>query len=245
MNRIFVCFTCSRDLPLLSAHYAAIMHLDPEAKVYYVFEPDDNPQGPMGSTVVTANFPHNGNLIGLQCHYGMLMAMKDLAELNENCDVVKIDSDCFLINDFPDGYELIGTAPGRGYYAKGCCYRLSYKCICNIIDYILDGYVDENGRCEDHLISMIAAIVSDANKVKILNAIDYNNQNEVSNINSCIFQSQYYSQPDVLQRVKFWIDCGDPVYLNDYKESNLPAPLAKARALDFLVTFFAKKKNRT
>lgn len=207
MKRIFVCFTCSRDLPLLTAHYAAIMRSDPEAKVYYVFEPEDNAQGPVGSIVVTANFPHNNNLIGLQCHYGMLMAMKDLSELNGNCDVVKIDSDCYYISDFPGGYDLIGTAPSSGYYAKGCSYRLSYDCICRIIDYISKGYIDTNGRCEDNLISMVAAITSEPNKVKILNPLEFNEQNEISSVNSCIFQSIYYSKPDDLNKVKFWIDC--------------------------------------
>lgn len=48
-----------------------------------------------------------------------------------------------------------------------------------------------------------------------------------------------------MERVVHYIDCGDLKYLNDYNEANLPAPLAKARAMDFLLDFFTKKKNRT
>lgn len=239
-KKIFVCFTCSRDLPLIQAQYDAIMRYDSNAIVYYVYEPEDDAQGPVGSRVVTANFAHNGNLIGLACHYGMLKCMKQLSENHDNCDVVKIDADCYYINDYPGDYDLVGTAPGNGYYCKGCCYKISYACVCRVIRYLESGYVDVNGRCEDHIITMVSAIVSEPNRVKIYNAYDLNEANEVTDVNSCIFQRGYYNEPDALSKVKYWVDCGDSKYLNDYKESNLPLPLAKARALEFILNFFSK-----
>lgn len=242
-KKIFICFTCSRDLPLLEAQYAAIMRHDPSAVVYYVFESDDNAQGPVGSRVVTAGFSHNGNLIGLECHYGMLTCMKQLSEKHDQCDVVKIDADCYYINDYPGEYDLVGTAPGNGYYCKGCSYKISYQCICKVIDYLKNGYVDASGRCEDHIITMIAAIVSEPNRVKILNAYDLDENNQVTDVNSCIFQRGYYNNPEPLEKVKFWVDCGDSKYLNDYKESNLPVPLAKARALQFILNYFQKSSE--
>ena len=239
-KKIFICFTCSRDLPLLEAQYAAIMRHDSSAVVYYVFESDDNAQGPVGSRVVTAGFSHNGNLIGLECHYGMLTCMKQLSEKHDQCDVVKIDADCYYINDYPGEYDLVGTAPGNGYYCKGCSYKISYQCICKVIEYLKNGYVDASGRCEDHIITMVSAIVSEPNRVKIFNAYDLDENNQVTDVNSCIFQRGYYSEPDALKKVKYWVDCGDSKYLNDYKKSNLPVPLAKARALEFILNFFSK-----
>lgn len=135
-QKVFVTFTCSRDLPLLEAQYAAIMRAEPNAVVYYVFESGDDAQGPVGSRVVTAGFSHNGNLIGIECHYGMLTVMKQLSEQHDNADIIKIDSDCYFISDFPSGYALIGTAPGRGYYCKGCLYKISYDCICKVLEYL-------------------------------------------------------------------------------------------------------------
>lgn len=243
-KKIFVCFTCSRDLPLLEAHYAAIMLHDPSAVVYYIFEDNDDAQGPVGSRVVTAGFPHNGNLIGLQCHYGMLTCMKQLSAKHDNADVVKIDADCYYLNDYEGEYDLVGTAPGNGYYCKGCCYKISYNCICKVIDYIFNGYVDVSGRCEDHIISMISAIVSEPNKVKIFNAYDLNENNEVTEVNSCIFQRGYYNEPEPLSKVKNWIDCGDSKYTKEYTEANLPVPLAKARALEFILNYLQKSSPK-
>ena len=128
-KKIFVCFTCERDLPLLNAHFAAIRHTEPNAVVYYVFADGEKSQAPEGSYMLNVDFPRNGNLMGVQCHYGMLSTMQQLSEMNDKCDVVKIDSDCFYIHDFPDGYEMVGTAPGMGYYCKGCCYKISYNCV--------------------------------------------------------------------------------------------------------------------
>ena len=242
-KKIFITFTCSRDLPLLEAQYAAIIHHDPNAIVYYVFEENDDAQGPVGSRVVTSSFLHNGNLIGLQCHYGMLITMKQLSEKHENADVVKIDSDCYYINDYEGEYDLVGTAPGNGYYCKGCCYKISHRCICKVIDYLKSGYVDVSGRCEDHIISMISAIVSEPNMVRIFNAYDLDKDNNVTDVNSCIFQRGYYNEPGQLNKVKYWIDCGDSKYLNDYKEANLPVPLAKNRALEFILNYFQKSSE--
>lgn len=245
MNKIFVCFTCERDLALLEAQYAAIMRAEPNADVYYVFESGEHAQGPVGSKVVSCEFSHNGNLIGLEAHYGMLQVMRQLSEANGKCDVIKIDSDCYFIGDYPKGFDLIGTAPGHGYYCKGCCYKISYSCICKAIEYLRKDYVDVTGRIEDGTISMISAIVSKPNKVRILNAYNVDDEGKPTTIHSCAFQSGYYNQPEGLDNVKHFIDCGDSIYINSYKEANLPIPLAKARALNFLLNYFQKKSENS
>lgn len=244
MNKVFCCFTCERDLPLLNAHFAAIRHYDPSAMVYYIFDKSEQPQAPEGAYMLTTDFNRRNNLIGLECHWGMLNVMKQLAEINEADYVIKIDSDCYYINDFEDGYSLIGTAPGLSYYCKGCCYKISYESILNCINYLKSsGYQDTTGRLEDHLISMICAITSQPGSVKILNAIDYNKEGEVNTINSCIFQSGYFNYTDDLPNVKYWIDCGDKKFVDDYDEANLPKQLAKARAMEFLLNYFHKKPH--
>lgn len=239
MSKIYCCFTCERDLPLINAHFAAIRRAEPFAKVYYIFDSEEKPQAPEGAYMLTTTFPRRGNLIGLQCHYGMLDTMRQLAEINKVDYVIKIDSDCYYLSDYEDGYSLIGTAPGTSYYAKGCCYKISYEAILNCINYLKSSnYQDTTGRLEDQLISMLCAITSQPDNVKILNAIDYDKDGEVESINSCIFQSNYFINPETLNHVNYWIDTGDKVFLNDYKESNLPPQLAKARSMDYLLNYF-------
>lgn len=242
MNKVFVCFTCPRDLVLLDTHFKALRKAEPDAKVYYVFETgvESHAQGPKGSYVLSADFPRNGNLRGLQCHYGMLEVMKYVSEENNNCDVVKIDSDCYYLRDFDEGYDLVGTAPSVGYYAKGCCYKISLDCINRCLKYFRNGYNDTSNRIEDGTISMIAAITSEPNKVKIYNALEYDDKGELELIHSCIFQSYYFSHPQQLETVVNWIDCGDPNYTQDYDEANLSKPMAKSRAMEFLFNFFTK-----
>lgn len=250
MNKIFVCFTCRKDQVMLDSQFKALRKCLPDAKVYYVYEEAEKEfaQAPVGSFVLTADFPHNGNLIGLQCHYGMLSVMKQLSEMNDNANVVKIDSDCYFINDgWLDGlgeeYEMVGVAPGHGYFCKGTCYGITLNCIKKVMEYCGNDYVDLTGRIEDGTITMISAIVSEPNKVKIHNPMNA----DKSKVTCCIFQSGYYTQADKLKIVEGYIDCGDSKYTNAYSESNLPIPLAKARALEFLFNFFqnTSEKDRT
>ena len=91
---------------------------------------------------------------------------------------------------------------------------------------------------------MISAIVSKPNKVRILNAYNVDDKGKPTTIHSCAFQSGYYNQPEGLDNVKHFIDCGDSIYINSYKEANLPIPLAKARALNFLLNYFQKKSDK-
>lgn len=239
MNKIYCCFTCERDLPLLNAHYTAIKRAEPDAIVYYIFDSKENPQAPEGAYMLTTNFNRRLNLIGLECHYGMLETMRQLAEINKVDYVIKIDSDCYYLKDFDDGYSLIGTAPGTAYYCKGCCYKISYEAIINCINYLkTSGYQDVTGRIEDELITMLCAMTSQPGSVKILNAVEFNVKGEVSLINSCIFQSAYYSKTNDLNNVIYWIDTGDKVYLKEYEESNLPKPLAKSRSMEYLLNYY-------
>ena len=235
---------------MLQNQFNALQKCLPGAKVYYVYEETEKEfaQAPVGSYMLTADFPHNGNLIGLQCHYGMLSVMKQLSEMNDNANVVKIDSDCYFINDgWLDGlgekYDMVGVAPGQGYFCKGTCYGISLNSIKKVMEYCRNDYVDLTGRIEDGTITMISAIVSEPNKVKIHNPMNA----DKTKVISCIFQSGYYNQPEQLNIVEGFIDCGDSKYTSAYKESNLPISLAKARAMEFLFNFFenTSEENRT
>lgn len=214
MNKIFICFTCKRDEILLQKHFDACRNVCSTAKVYYIVEPcDNNVVVPKDAFKVISNFPHNGNLIGKQCHQGMLMTMLKLSEINNNADVVKIDSDCFLMGDewLQQNYDMIGTAPATSYYCKGCCYSISNALIKKVLDYISDSirYIDNTGRLEDSVITMIAAIVSEPNKVLIMNPIKHNE------IISCCFVEKYFnSDINFLKSVKGFIDCGDKCFTN-------------------------------
>lgn len=159
---------------MLDAHYKAIKLNSPNSEVYYVFNEEEQAQGPKGSKVLTASFPRNGNLLGVDCHYGMLQVFKYISELHEKSDIIKIDSDTFYISDYEPGFDMCGTAPTGSYYCKGCQYKISYNCICRCMDYLTNGYCDDSRRIEDGVLSMVAAITSEPHKVKILNAFEYN-----------------------------------------------------------------------
>lgn len=228
----------------MDSMFKQLQKLSNDAKVYFVFEEAerDHAQAPVGSYMLCADFPHNGNLIGLQCHYGMLSVMKQLSEMNGKANVIKIDTDCFMCGlDWLQGlgnkYDMIGIAPGQGYFCKGTCYGISYKCICRVKSYLENGYNDLTGRIEDGTISMIAAITSKPNKVLILNAMN----TDKTDINSCVFKSGMYNNPEVIENVKGFIDCGDKKYTGSYIETNLPVELAKSRALEFLLNFFQNR----
>lgn len=238
MNKVFVCFTCERDLMLLQLHCDAIHKAIPNAKVYYVFEDDEEGKvdAPLNGIKVFATFKHNGNLIGKDCHTGMLDTMRTISEANNNANIIKIDSDVIFINDewlntLGNVYDMVGTATMNGYYCKGTCYGMTHDLICKVLDYCGNDYIDLYGRIEDGTITMISAIVSEPNKVKILNTVN----EDASVVYACAFRHEFYSTPEAIKNISGFIDCGDSTYTKYYIDSNLPVHCAKHRAMSFVM----------
>lgn len=235
----FVCFTCTRDAALLHPHYEAIARALPAAPVYYVYEPEDGAQAqvPAGSCKVLAGFPHNGNLLGLNCHLGMLKTMQAIARRHPGACIVKIDSDVVLLNaDFFASlgreHDMVGVAPSKVYYCKGTCYGMTAALITRVISYLSGDYIDLSDRLEDSTISMAAAIVADANRVKIHNC-KVRGKNEFL---YSIFHKQFLEMPSLLHQVRGFFDCGDPLYTSAYPDT----VAAKAKAMQFILQHLRK-----
>ena len=216
---IFVCFTCTRDCDLLPLHFRAIRRAMPGVLVYYVFEMDDGEHAvvPAGAIKVRASFPHNGNLLGLKCHLGMLDTMRQLSDRNGGIPAIKIDSDViFIKGDFLASlgkeHDMVGAAPARDYYCKGTCYGMTRTLISKVIAYFRKDYIDLSDRLEDSTISMVSALVSDAGKVKIHNAMSADR----TDVLYCMFNDQLRQYPDVIRSIKGFIDCGDIIYTRQY-----------------------------
>ena len=232
--RIYVCFTCLRDRTLLPFHYEALQQVAPGAPVYYVFDKTEAILAtvPAGARKIISTFPRKGNLLGLKCHLGMLQTMQQLAEQHQQTCVIKIDSDVivrsdFFLNTLGAEHDMVGVAPAMEYYCKGTCYGMTHTLITKVIHYLSHGYQDRSDRLEDSTISMVAAIVSDANKVFIHNALAPDNRSVLY----CIFHNRFFQSPGLMQHVQGFIDCGDPLYTGAYPETTA----AKARAMQFVL----------
>ena len=101
-----------------------------------------------------------------------------------------------------------------------------------VIHYLSDGYQDRSNRLEDSVISMVAAIVSEANKVRILNAANA----DESEILYTIFHKGFLEFPDALHNVRGFLDCGDPLFTSDYPDSTA----AKVKAMQFVLQHLRK-----
>lgn len=242
----YVCFTCKRDEPLLPLHYAAIMRADPLAEVYYQVEDKDSDiRIPEGSYLLPASWQHNGNLCGLDALKGMLHTYKLVAD-NTNRVVVKIDADTILLskgwlNIVGSGKaDMVGYAPMTNYYCKGTIYALSKQGINAVIEQLQSGtYWECNSpRIEDGVISMLAAIGTDKDRVKILQPKMPDN----SIVLYTAFTHGFYSNPDALKRVKCVVDCGDPALINIYLSAHLDIIEAKKRAMRYTLHTFYKEK---
>lgn len=232
-QNIYVCFTCLRDLALLPLHHEALMHAVPGAAVYYVFTPAEREQArvPKGSFLAIADFPRNGNLLGLDCHLGMLRTMLFLSGRHQGANVVKIDSDIYFRSDYfletlGSEHDMVGVAPAREYYCKGTCYGMTHTLITKVIHYLTHGYRDLSGRLEDSTISMVAAIVSDADKVRIHNVMEEG----ASEALYSAFIAQHMEDPALLRPIRGFFDCGDRVYTAGHADSTA----AKERAMRFI-----------
>lgn len=232
--RIYICFTCLRDRALLPLHYEALQRATGGVPVYYVFDKAEAllANVPAGAHKITSDFPRKGNLLGLACHLGMLQTMRQLAQRHGEACAVKIDSDVAVLSDsFLDAlgleHEMVGVAPAREYYCKGTCYGMTQELIGKVIHYLTHGYQDRSDRLEDSTISMVAAIVSEAHKVCIHNAIAPDNQTALYSA----FHSMFRREPALIHRVSGFIDCGDPVYTSAYPD----ATAAKAEAMQFVL----------
>ena len=232
--RIYVCFTCLRDSALLAPHHTALTRAVPGARVYYVFTPEEGAQAqvPEGAYRVRAEFPRNGNLIGLDCHLGMLRTMRYLSEMNGGAPAVKIDSDVVLLSDYflatlGAEHDMVGVAPAREYYCKGTCYGMTRDLIAKVIHYLENGYQDRSGRLEDSVISMVAALVSDAGRVRIHNVANRDN----SEVLYTIFHDAFRKEPHLLRSVRGFFDCGDKLYTSPYPDPTA----AKAEAMRFIL----------
>lgn len=233
-RNIYVCFTCLRDSALLPLHYTALKRALPGVRVYYVFEPEEGRQAdvPEGAFRVLAPFPHNRNLLGLRCHLGMLQTMKHLSEQNGMANAIKIDADVILRSDYflstlGTEHDMVGVAPAQVYYCKGTCYGMTHSLICKTIQYLSHGYMDLSDRLEDSTISMAAAIVSDANRIRIHNA----RSADGSEFLYSIFTRRLQQEPRFISSIRGFIDCGDPIYTRDFPD----AIEAKAAAMRFIL----------
>lgn len=244
-NFAYVCFTCKRDEPLLPLHYNAIMRADPQAEVYYQVEESeaDSIRIPEGAYLLPAKWSHNGNLCGYDALRGIIETYKLVAD-NTNRTVVKIDADTVLLSKgwlrlVADGKaDMIGYAPKSNYYCKGTCYALSQQGINGIIEQLQSGhYWEISNRIEDGVITMLCAMGTDKDRVKIL-------QPRTPDSNIVLYTAYnhaFYSNPDALKRVKCVIDCGDPALINLYRSARLDTIEAKRRAMRFcLHTFYGK-----
>ena len=242
----YLCFTCKRDEALLPLHYAAIMKADPLAEVYYQVEDKDSDiRIPEGSYLLPASWQHNGNLCGLEALKGMLHTYKLVAD-NTNRAVVKIDADTILLskgwlNIVGSGKaDMVGYAPMTNYYCKGTIYALSKQGINAVIEQLQSGtYWECNSpRIEDGVISMLAAIGTDKDRVKILQPKMPDN----SIVLYTAFTHGFYSNPDALKRVRCVVDCGDPALINIYLSAHLDTIEAKKRAMRYTLHTFYKEK---
>lgn len=235
---IYVCFTCKRDEALLQLHYQSIKRIDKEAIVNYIIDETeaDDIVLPAGSKGFTTNFNRNGNLIGFDALKGILNTFKYISQLNNNQPIVKIDSDIILTDRewleliFSGDVSMIGISPASTFTCSGGCYALTYKCLCDIIDFIEQGfYWDTTGRVEDQVITSIASIVSEPFSVLIYQPFDP----EQTHIRSCVFTREMFNRPEVIKRVKGWINCGDGIYTNSYIDAKLDVVQAKRRAMRY------------
>lgn len=235
---IYVCFTCKRDEPLLHLHYQAIKRIDKEAVINYILDESEAETIalPAGSKGFTTSFNRNGNLIGFDALKGILNTFKYISQLHGNQPIIKIDSDIILtdiewLNIINDGeVSMTGISPASTFTCSGGCYALSFKCLCDIIDFIEQGfYWDTTGRVEDQVITSIASIVSAPFSVLIYQPFDA----EQSYIRSCVFTREMYNRPEVIKRVKGWINCGDGIYTNSYIDAKLDVTQAKKRAMRY------------
>lgn len=235
----YVCFTCKRDEPLLQIHYNAIKRADPEGEVYYQVEEKEanDIRIPEGAFLLPAKWSHNGNLCGIEALKGIIHTYKLIAE-NTNRTVVKIDSDTILISKgwlgiVGDGKaDMIGFAPATGLYCKGTCYGISKKGIKAILDILESGsYWENSSRIEDGVITMLCAIGTGKNRVKILQ----NKLPDDSIILYSVFNHRFYNNPEALKRIKCVIDCGDPSYIHLYNMARLDPIEAKKRAMKFIL----------
>ena len=234
----YVCFTCKRDEPLLPLHYAAIMRADPSAEVYYQVEQAeaDSIVIPEGAYLLPAQWSHNGNLCGLDALKGILHTYKLVAD-NTGRAVVKIDADTVLVSKgwlriVGEGKaDLVGYAPATTLYCKGTAYAISKQGINAVIEQLQSGTYWEcsSNRIEDGVISMLCAIGTDKNRVRILQAKMPDN----SIVLYTAFTHAFYSQPDALKRVKAVVDCGDPKLMNLYRAARLDTVEGKRRAMRF------------
>lgn len=233
-QNVYVCFTCLRDSDLLPLHYQALRQAVPGVRVYYVFslEERNDASVPQGATKVLTDFPRNGNLLGLDCHLGMLRTMQAISERHGNANVIKIDSDvCFrsdyFLTTLGQEHDMVGVAPALEYYCKGTCYGMTHDLITKVIHYLTHGYRDLSGRLEDSTISMVAAIVSDAGKVLIHNCMEEGGTEALYSI----FHKQHMETPALLRQVRGFFDCGDPLFTHDYPD----AVTAKVKAMQFIL----------
>ena len=242
----YVCFTCKRDEQLLPLHYEAIMRADPLAQVYYqVEDAEADITIPNGAYLLPAPWKHNQNLLGMAALLGMVNTYKMVAE-NTGRTVVKIDADTILIsNNWIDlvgtgKADMVGFSPTTNYYCKGTAYAISLTGINAVLEQLYSGNYWENGadRIEDGVISMLCAIGTDKDRVRILQTKKPDN----SIILYTVFSSPFYSNPDALTVVKCVIDCGDPKLLNTYHLGRLDPILAKKRAMRFCLHSFYRKK---
>ena len=112
------------------------------------------------------------------------------------------------------------------YYCKGTCYGMTRTLISKVIAYLRKGYIDLSDRLEDSTISMVSALVSDAGKVKIHNAMSADR----TDVLYCMFNDQLRQYPDVIRSIKGFIDCGDILYTRHYDNPTA----AKREAMSFV-----------
>lgn len=241
----YVCFTCLRDEPLLNLHYAAIMKADPEGEVYYQVEEKevDSIKIPDGAYLLPAAWSHNGNLCGIEALKGIINTYKMIAD-NTGRVVVKIDADTILLSKgwlgiVADGKaDMIGYAPQTNLYCKGTAYAISSKGINAVIEQLQSGsYWENNARIEDGVVTMLCAMGTPKNRVKILQP----RLPDASIVLYTVFNHGFYNNPDALRRVKCVVDCGDPALINLYRMARLDAVQAKKRAMRFTLHTFYKK----
>lgn len=226
-----VCFTCKRDESLLPIHYNHIRKINKDCEVYYIVDAGeiDEMTFPKGSIPLATDFNRNENLTGLDALKGIISVYSYLGG-----NILKIDTDTLLLSEewITEKASMIGFAPSKSFSIHGSCYYINQDCVMKIKNFISNYYYGEglDKRCEDQVITQIASIVSEPYKVLILPSII---QDGV--VNSCIFTSEMFNEPDLIDYINSVINCGDMVYLEPYLDAGLDRTIQVRRAMEFVI----------
>lgn len=140
-RRVYVCWCCQRDYPLLPLHHKALRRVG-NGVIVYVYDNSDGktppPVLPSENTVaIGSDFDRKGNLNGEVCVLEMVKFYKSLTDRGVQ-QIVKVDADTIITHPgwLNAGGDMIGFQSSNGLYCSGCCYALSKFAVDSVYNYL-------------------------------------------------------------------------------------------------------------